>query len=135
MLGGSGWLVGADKPSLTFSHVLQWCRLLLGTCCLQLCIELDRRLRQVYNRPGQAPLVLDAHVISGRALEQQEGTGEPLVGAAVANRARRKGWRACVVLYCTVLCCAARNGGIVWQTLCHHPQKLKSDVMCACCLP
>lgn len=42
---------------------------------IQICTTLDRRLRQVYNRPGQPPLVLDPHVLSSRPLEEQEGAG------------------------------------------------------------
>jgi hypothetical protein len=41
----------------------------------QLCIDLDRRLREVYNRPGQPPLVLSPHIMSATALEEQEGQG------------------------------------------------------------
>ncbi len=32
-------------------------------------------LRQLYNRPGCEPLVLDAHVLSSKALVDQEGLG------------------------------------------------------------
>lgn len=42
---------------------------------VQICSELDRRLRLVYNRPGEDPLVLDAHVMSAGALPDQEGAG------------------------------------------------------------
>lgn len=41
----------------------------------QICTQLDRRLRRVYNQPGRAALVLDAHVLGAQALEEQEGAG------------------------------------------------------------
>jgi hypothetical protein len=47
-------------------------------CGLQLCCKLNRCLRQVYNGGGEgsADLVLDAHVMSASALQEQEGQGE-----------------------------------------------------------
>lgn len=41
---------------------------------LQLCAELDRRLREIYNHGGQQ-LVLHPHILSARALWEQEGQG------------------------------------------------------------
>ena len=50
------------------------CRLSPPWLPSQLCAELDRRLRQVYNREGQE-LVLHPHILSARALWEQEGQG------------------------------------------------------------
>jgi hypothetical protein len=36
-------------------------------------------LCSLYNRPGCEPLVLDAHVLSAKALEEQEGQGESMM--------------------------------------------------------
>ena len=57
----------------------------------QMCTELDRRLRLVYNRPGHAPLVLDAHVMSGAALKDQAGQGARL-GDGVGGTTGRGPW-------------------------------------------